>query len=241
MACIYEPAGRDREWLGENGSPYIALIYSERPYACAHDSSTEGRVLDITGMSLSYCTNPDPFPGSRPSTSLYTMEVITMPTESQPKVMGQVPCSPPSLSPSRILGRQVLPKLFFMFLFPACSSLSLHRQPERSFWNTNPIMSLSMNPFHGSTLLCGTQGPLTPAHILDQVAILLPCALLYLCLTVSSEPSCPVTHWVHVMSLFPLPRNLFSQYPISSPETKMLLLVVSISHFPKGNSIFVLK
>lgn len=56
--------------------------------------------------------------------------------------------------------RQVLPKLFFMFLFPARSALSLHRQPERSFCNANSIMSLSMNPFHGSTLLCGTQCPL---------------------------------------------------------------------------------
>lgn len=55
MAYIYERVGRDRECLGKmekNGSPYIALVYSERPYACAHDSSIEDRVIDITGMSL---------------------------------------------------------------------------------------------------------------------------------------------------------------------------------------------
>lgn len=39
-------------------------------------------------------------------------------------------------------------------------------------------------------LLCGTQGLLTQSHILNLAYIPFPCALLYICLIVSSEPSC---------------------------------------------------
>lgn len=126
------------------------------PNVCAYKSSTEGRVL-ISQVCLFLFAQTLITHSQGPGLAWWrqTMEVVTETIEIQPKFMGQVPCAP-----LKSVCEADAPPNFFMFLFPARSALSLHRQPERSFWNANPIMSLSMNPFHGSTLLCRTQGRL---------------------------------------------------------------------------------
>lgn len=94
-------------------------------------------------------------------------------------------------------------------------------------------MSLSTNPFQGSTLLCGTQGALTSAHILDLVYIPLPYTLRSLSHSVlrtfmfcQSLGPCDAT--------VPSPQNSILLIHPAKIQNKCYLLLKASPIFPKA-------